>query len=361
MSHILKNKTSSPKKNQPENFSKEILDTITRSISDAILALDTNGNILFFNAKFSLLFPSINSSKLLKFRKIFHDSQMVSAFTNALKNGSIEKVKATKLKTVSGYRYYSLSVSAFHGRNNEVFGAVGVFHDVTELKEAEQIRIDFVANVSHEIRTPLTSIKGYANTIAEDLKSSRPIMPEFVEPIIRNCERLENITKDLLDLSILDAKHTLDKEKINLKQITKKIFQTLDDKFRQREQTATCKIDCLELNGDPHRVEQVLTNLLENASKYTPTGGIIHAHWFQTKQYIILEVRDNGPGIAHEHLPRLFERFYRVDKGRSRNLGGTGLGLAIVKHIMMAHNGRVNVTSELGIGSVFRCEFPIPF
>jgi two-component system phosphate regulon sensor histidine kinase PhoR len=228
---------------------------------------------------------------------------------------------------------------------------------MSNLNEIEQMRIDFVANVSHEIRTPLTSIKGFADTILSDLKNGRKINEELVEPIIRNCERLENITKDLLDLSTLDAMHGINKENFSLPDVTGKIFKTLEDKFTKRAQTAKWKCSCFELYGDIHRVEQVLTNLLDNASKYTPVGGNIEAHWFDEKNKIVLEVRDNGAGIGQEHLPRLFERFYRVDKGRSRNLGGTGLGLAIVKHIMLAHNGTVSVTSELGFGSVFRCEF----
>ena len=229
---------------------------------------------------------------------------------------------------------------------------------MTELKEIEQMRIDFVANVSHEIRTPLTSIRGYADTILADLKSGRKITEELIEPIIRNCERLENLTKDLLDLSTLDATHGINKEKFSLSELTKKIFKILEDKFKNRTQSVKWKSSCSELYGDIHRVEQVLTNLVDNASKYTPAGGVIEVHWFCEGNKVVLEVRDNGPGIAQEHLPRLFERFYRVDKGRSRNLGGTGLGLAIVKHIMLAHNGTVSVTSELGHGSIFRCEFP---
>lgn len=342
-----------------DTFPWSILDTITRAISDAILALDSKGNVLFFNSKISLLFPNINAKKITKMKDIFQDPQLIFAFENSLKNGSVEKIKAIKLESISGQQYYSLSVSPFYAANKEMLGAVGIFHDVTELKEAEQIRIDFVANVSHEIRTPLTSIKGYADTLLGDLKTGRTIMPELIEPIIRNCERLENITKDLLDLSILDAKNGIEKEKISVSELTEKIFKALSPNFNKRSQIVRWSSGCIELNGNPHRIEQVLTNLLDNASKYTPVGGLIEARWFQDSKRVVLEVSDNGPGIAPEHLPRLFERFYRVDKGRSRNLGGTGLGLAIVKHIMLVHNGSITVKSELGKGSVFRCEFPL--
>lgn len=341
-------------------FPWSMLDTIMRSISDAILAVDTNGNVLFFNSKISVLFPKIDIRKSSKLNEIFSNSFLSKAFENSLNNKTLEKINAIKFELPSGIQYYSLSVSPFYGKNKDMRGAVGIFHDVTELKEAEQIRIDFVANVSHEIRTPLTSIKGYADTLIGDLKTGRSIEPELIEPIVRNCERLENITRDLLDLSILDTKHSFEKENINLPQLTEKVFKNLENNFKIRKQNASWKCNCILLNGNAHRVEQVLTNLLDNASKYTPVGGQIEVLWFlEGNENIILEVHDNGPGIAQEHCPRLFERFYRVDKGRSRNLGGTGLGLAIVKHIMLTHNGTVCVKSELGKGSVFRCEFPL--
>ncbi len=333
-------------------------DTIMKSISDAILAVNIEQKPLFFNSKFSLIFPMIHKNKSSKLRDIFQDPQLISAFENALLLGRVEKIKAIKLEQASGLRYYSLSVSPFHAANKEVFGVVGVFHDVTELKEAEQIRIDFVANVSHEIRTPLTSIKGYADTLRGDLAAGRAITPELIDPIIRNCERLANITNDLLDLSTLDAKQGIEKESILLFDLTQKVFSHLQNNFEKRLQNVTWTCDCLDINGDSHRIEQVLTNLLDNASKYTPVGGHIKIRWFCEEKIVVLEVSDNGPGIAQEHVARLFERFYRVDKGRSRNLGGTGLGLAIVKHIMLGHGGTVSVTSELGKGSVFRCEFP---
>ena len=344
-------------KNQDEDFHVSILDAIIHSISDAILAVDNKRKILFFNSKFSnQIYPVQHSSKI---EDIFHDQDTISLFENALRNKPQEKLKTLQIHLSNEIRYYSFSVSPFYGKHKEVIGAVGIFHDVTELKEAEQMRIDFVANVSHEIRTPLTSIKGYADTIWGDLKNGTKIEPELFEPIIRNCERLENITKDLLDLSSLDAKHAIEKEVISIPDITRKIFNILKDTFNSRSQLANFTCDCIAMEGDEHRIEQVLTNLLDNASKYTPIGGSIEAHWYENQsKEIVLEVKDNGPGISSEHLPRLFERFYRVDKGRSRNLGGTGLGLSIVKHIMLAHKGTVSVRSHIGKGSLFICVFP---
>ncbi len=230
---------------------------------------------------------------------------------------------------------------------------------INKLKEVEQLRIDFVANVSHEIRTPLTSIKGFADTLLEDATSGRPITAELITPIVRNCERLSNLINDLLDLSALDAQKSLEKEMINAREVTEKVFAQLQSLFTQKSQSANFQCEGITVWGDAHRIEQVLINLLDNASKYTPAGRKIEARWFvDNKNKTILEVKDNGPGIAPEHLERLFERFYRVDKGRSRSLGGTGLGLAIVKHIMMVHGGTVQGSSEVGKGSIFRCEFP---
>lgn len=235
-----------------------------------------------------------------------------------------------------------------------------------ELKRAEKVRIDFVANVSHELRTPLTSIKGYSDTLREDLAAGRLEMaPKFLDVIDRNVNRLIDLIDDLLDLSKLESEESADptasslnRTSIDLRDMTEKVLQQLESKIKKKRHTVQYRIEAREVQGDPKRIEQVLVNLLENAIKYVPYGGEIEVAWTSEEREVQLAVIDNGPGIPAANLPRLFERFYRIDQGRSRESGGTGLGLAIVKHIMQRHGGTVSVRSQLGKGTEFICVFP---
>ena len=261
--------------------------------------------------------------------------------------------------------FYSLSVSPLKNNEDKVYGAVGVFHDVTALKAAEQIRIDFVANVSHELRTPLTAIKGYAETLALDMQSHKEPLPQgwhdFLQVIVRNSARLMSLIGDLLDLSSIESTMSIHKESIDTEDLTRRILEKIAPLIHQKGHTIDLVCEARSVQADPMRIDQVLTNLLDNACKYTPPHGRIEIAWRHTEKrpdVITLWVTDNGPGIPAEHHGRLFERFYRVDKGRSRELGGTGLGLAIVKHIMQQHGGKVGVMGGLQGGTVFYCIFP---
>ena len=221
------------------------------------------------------------------------------------------------------------------------------------------MRIDFVANVSHELRTPLTAIKGYADTLILDSKQGQPASPEFLEIIARNTDRLMNLINDLLNLSSLEAKDNLQKTSLPTGELTSRVIQQMRGVFESKRQQISVETRVSTVLADPTRLEQVLVNLLDNANKYTPAHGRISVHWESSSEGItLLKIADSGPGIPSEHHSRLFERFYRVDKARSREEGGTGLGLAIVKHIMQRHEGSVSVESSPGQGSTFICEFP---
>jgi two-component system phosphate regulon sensor histidine kinase PhoR len=220
------------------------------------------------------------------------------------------------------------------------------------------MRIDFVANVSHELRTPLTSIKGYAETIQSDLVSNRKIEKEFLEIILRNSNRLMNLMEDLLDLSSIESSHQIQKELISTEDLTTKIVSNLQKKIEEKKHKVVCVYNAKSVYADIQRTEQVLVNLLDNAIKYSLEKGTIEIIWDEEENFTVLKVKDSGSGIAFEHQTRLFERFYRVDKARSREQGGTGLGLAIVKHIMLRHNGSVSVESIPNQGATFICRFP---
>lgn len=338
--------------------------TLMGAISDAILAVDQEGCPLFYNSRFAVLFgmPKEEHARL-RLWEIIRDPEVLAAYRMALNEGKAGSVKALRLDQASIHRYVSLAVSPLRRVGGEVYGAVGVFHDVSELKHAEQVRIDFVANVSHELRTPLTAIKGYADTLKQDLREGKSVSPEFVEVICRNTERLLALMNDLLDLSSLESGlDQFHRSGTDTREITERVMTQLKGGFEAKKQKTEVVVNVDRILADPVRLEQVLVNLVDNASKYTPTGGTIGVVWDRDEagKRTLLKVTDTGPGIASEHHGRLFERFYRVDRARSRQLGGTGLGLAIVKHIMQRHGGQVWVESELGHGSQFICAFPDP-
>jgi two-component system phosphate regulon sensor histidine kinase PhoR len=237
-------------------------------------------------------------------------------------------------------------------------GVIAVFHDITDLKKAENIRRDFVANVSHELRTPVTIIKGYADTLLDGTLESDPARAlHFVEIISSHSDRLANLINDILTLSSLETKDALlELNPIDVSGTIAKACMLL--KERAEEKNIAITNDSVggalpRVMADQGRLEQVVVNLLENAIKYTPDGGTIRLFSDDEGEYIKVSVADTGIGIPFKDLPRIFERFYRVDEARTREQGGTGLGLAIVKHIVQLQGGNVSVTSEPGKGSVF--------
>ncbi|MDZ4676328.1 MAG: ATP-binding protein [Oligoflexia bacterium] len=349
-------------KSESLNREREELTTLMSAISDAILAVDQEGVPLFFNTRFALLFGNEEQLQKRNIRlwEMFRAPEILEAFKAALNRGTSTSVKAIEIEQTNNTKqFFSLSVAPLRKQNSEIYGAVGIFHDVTELKGAEQIRIDFVANVSHELRTPLTAIKGYTDTIVEDSKRGIQPKQEFLDVISRNVNRLMALIGDLLDLSALESTDVLQKAQVRTQEVTVRVLNQLQGNFESKKQIVTTHVDAQIVYADPRRLEQVLVNLLDNAHKYTPIGCALEVSWTQERHDVVLKIKDHGPGIPPEHHSRLFERFYRVDKARSREQGGTGLGLAIVKHIMQRHGGSASVESQLGHGATFICRFPI--
>ena len=328
------------------------------AISDAILAVDGEGSALFYNSRFAMLFKDKDLQNR-KLWKMFLDQELLHAFQAALKDGESSIVKAIPFDQPDGRRFFSVSVSPLRAETEEIYGAVGVFHDVTDLKRAEQIRIDFVANVSHELRTPLTAIKGYADTLIQDIDGGKPLQKDFLNVIVRNTDRLMALINDLLDLSSLESTDIILKGVVDTREITSRILKQMGAALTNKNHLVKLEIKAETVFADPRRLEQVLINLLDNANKYAPHGCQLTVVWEDSPDdSVLLKIIDTGPGISPAHHARLFERFYRVDKSRSRDMGGTGLGLAIVKHIMQRHGGSVWVESTMGKGSTFICRFP---
>ncbi len=254
--------------------------------------------------------------------------------------------------------------AALYDAQGRGIGAVVVLNDVTDFRRLEHIRRDFVANVSHELKTPITSIKGFVETLLDGAVIDPVDARRFLQIIAKQADRLDAIIEDLLSLSKIEQGEEtgdIDLDFGRLKDVIDSAIHTCQPKAEERQIhiCTACESDVLA-KMNPALLEQAVINLLDNAIKYSEPGNEVQVLASQFFDEVTITVSDRGCGIATEHLPRIFERFYRVDKGRSRKLGGTGLGLAIVKHIIQAHHGRVTVKSTASIGSVFTIHLPRP-
>ena len=254
--------------------------------------------------------------------------------------------------------------AALHDARGRSIGAVVVLNDVTDFRRLEHIRRDFVANVSHELKTPITSIKGFVETLLDGAIHNAEDAERFLQIIAKQADRLDTIIEDLLSLSkIEDGEDSGDitLELGHLKDVIDNAVHNCQQNATERRiHVCTACEEHITARMNSQLLEQAVTNLLDNAIKYSEPGSEVQVLASQFFDEVTLTVSDRGCGIAAEHLPRIFERFYRVDKARSRKLGGTGLGLAIVKHIVQAHRGRVTVKSTAGTGSVFTLHLPLP-
>jgi two-component system phosphate regulon sensor histidine kinase PhoR len=247
-------------------------------------------------------------------------------------------------------------------RNNEFEGAILVFHDITELRRLEQTRQDFVANVSHELRTPISSIKGYAETLLEGALEDKDNAKEFIGIIYQDSNRLANLINDLLDLSKIESgKMKMNFVSLDPVSVIRRAITVIENQAKIKSISFKVNLapELPKIKADETRFSQIMINLLDNAIKYTPENGSVAVTAKAVNNSLQVDIKDTGIGISEKDLPRIFERFYRVDKTRFRELGGTGLGLSIVKHIVQAHGGQVWVKSELGLGSTFSFTIPL--
>jgi two-component system phosphate regulon sensor histidine kinase PhoR len=356
-------------RNKIEEISKEkdYLQTILKGMMEGVLVVDGRGRILMVNDALRnlLSFSSDVADKMPL--EVIRNAELEAAITSVVREG---KNKVLELNvTVPGGRILEVNVVGILPSSNSagadgegVRGAIAVFHDITRLKELEIIRQDFVANVSHELRTPLTTIKGYAETLLEGALKEE-VAFQFVQVIKRHTDRLTKIVEDLLMLSKIESKEfQLKIEFISLPDFINDVIDFVKEAAEKKEiSISQSKITSSQaIEADRNYLEQIFINLLDNAIKYTHEGGKVTISAIEKdKREIQFSIEDDGMGIPREDIPRIFERFYRVDKGRSQELGGTGLGLSIVKHLVQAHGGRVWVESQLGEGSTFYFTLPI--
>jgi two-component system phosphate regulon sensor histidine kinase PhoR len=342
---------------------KEYLQTILKGMMEGVLVVDEKKRIKMMNeALRSLLFVSSDVADKTPL-EIIRNAALESAIERVLQGGKSEAFEM-EVPTAEG-KTLEVNVVAISSASKDsdgiALGAIAVFHDITRLKRLEKIRQDFVANVSHELRTPLTTIKGYAETLL-DGALKEDVAFQFVQVIDRHADRLTKIVEDLLTLSKIESKEfSLKPERLLISELIDGALDIIKEEAGKKGVSISWSesIPSSFIFGDRKGLEQVLINLLDNAIKYGREGGNIKISVDENPNAEIqISVLDDGIGIPKEDLPRIFERFYRVDKGRSKELGGTGLGLSIVKHIVQAHGGRVWAESDLGKGSSFYFTLP---
>jgi len=363
------NEMSLQLQNKIEEISKEkdYLQTLLRGIMEGVLVVDARGRILMVNNALRHLLslpPHVEDRTPLE---IIRNAELERALRQVLEDGENTILELT-LPSPEGKTFevnvvgISPSPAGMLKEDEGRRGVIAVFHDITRLKELEKIRRDFVANVSHELRTPLTTIKGYAETLLEGALKEE-VASQFVQVIKRHSDRLEKIVEDLLILSKIESKaFQLRMESFSASDLIGDVLDFIKEPLNKKK--ISVSVDeippTLLVYGDRQYLEQVFINILDNAIKYGhERGRIIISGTERDQREVEISVKDDGIGIPKEDLLRVFERFYRVDKGRSHDLGGTGLGLSIVKHIVQAHGGRVWAESQLGEGSTFYFTLPL--
>jgi two-component system phosphate regulon sensor histidine kinase PhoR len=323
------------------------------SMVEGLLLLDENSRIQIANRAFGNLFnvtEDIRGKTILEVLRLHELNNLVSRLPNE------EQVLGTELRLPgTDERWIEVNAAAISSNAGGNFGKILVFHDLTRIKKLERTRQEFVANVSHELRTPLSLIKGYAETLLDGARDNPEVTLRFLQTINRNAERLNFLIEDLLTISELEAgRMQLNLEAVSLPALIEKVFGDFRSRANSKRMMLQCEADGLTVRVDTGRLEQVLCNLVDNAIKYGRTEGSVSiaAREIESGQ-VEVSVQDDGPGIDPGAIDRVFERFYRVDKARSREQGGTGLGLSIVKHIVQSHGGKVWVKSVPGSGTTF--------
>ena len=346
------------------------LEVILESITEAILVVDRTGRVVLANKALANLFGLDPPLDGLLIAEVVRCAAIQDALTGCLAEGrgrAMEVELSGALRLNSGRspeRHLDVQVAPV-SEGNECIGAVVVLYDITRLRQLERMRRDFVANVSHELRTPLTAIKGYAEILSDGALDDRATARRFTGIIENHADRLTHLLGDLLDLSRLESDQLeADMVPCALKPLIDTSIGSVSQAAAQKQIAIHCHVPLsVKVICDPKLIEQALINLLDNAVKYTPAGGKVRVGTRPAEgaDRLAIYVEDTGIGIPSEDLGRIFERFYRVDKGRSRALGGTGLGLAIVRHIAEVHGEQVRVQSKLGAGTTFSFELPSRF
>ena len=331
-------------------------EALLNSIPEGVLLLDKEGRITSNNEALVQMFGVGRALKGKMLLEVFRLHALIDLVRDVTQSGQARELELS----VPGLHQRFFEVNGSMLRQSEGQGVILTFHEITRLKHLENMRKEFVANVSHELRTPLTLIKGFAETLLDGADEDPEAARRFLNTIQRHADRLALIIDDLLTISHLESGQVvLEKQNHRLQPLVDRLRADLQSRAEAREVTIENRISPdVSVFADLQRVQQVLTNLLDNAIKYGRKNGHVLVSARSHEDMVQITVADDGPGIPEDALERVFERFYRVDKARSREQGGTGLGLSIVKHIVLSHGGRVWAESKLEQGSQFHFTLP---
>jgi two-component system phosphate regulon sensor histidine kinase PhoR len=347
-----------------ENKIKEIenqnqkLAAIFNSMVEGVIVVDKTGRIVSINQTIEKIFGILKGNvEGAIFLEAIRNNDIAEIINAVLKKGEPKSCEMALIYPI--HKIFEVSVLPIFD-NGVIAGCLVAIHDITEIRRLETIRRDFVANVSHELKTPLTSIKGFIETLLEGALDDKENNRNFLNIIQKHAERLNNLVEDLLSLANLESKEAVLKREIfNLQQQLEKIISGFESQLKKKSIVMKNELAAgISVYADKDRIEQVFTNLIDNAIKFNKENGIIRIYAKELNKEIKVFVEDSGIGIPEKDIARIFERFYRVDKARSRELGGTGLGLSIVKHIVELHQGSVGVESTEGLGSTFWFSLP---
>lgn len=347
---------------------KNELDAILHCMVEGVIAVDSKECILSINAAAAnFLNIPLLEAKGKWLHEIVRNSDLQKFVRSLMKVQDLQEISLL-LPSESGEKYVQVHGTPLKDKGNHTVGVLIVFNDLTRLRQLENMRKEFVANVSHELRTPLTSIKGFVETIQNGNYNLSDEVKHFLEIIATKTDRLCFIINDILMLTSVEQDHEHKEIQFTLESV-KNVMENAADSCKIKALNKNVALELsiyedMQIQMNPELIEQAIINLIDNAIKYSSSGNKVLITAYKnlnkenSKTEAIIEIRDYGIGIPQEHLERIFERFYRVDKARSRKMGGTGLGLSIVKNIALAHNGSVSVESEISKGSIFRIHLP---
>ncbi|MGP4075730.1 two-component system histidine kinase PnpS [Halobacillus sp. K22] len=339
------------------------LEAVINNMGNGLVLIDERGYILLVNRAFLETFKG-KPAEYISY--LYHDAIPYTAIHETVKKIYMfeETVSETFVLPVNiDRKHLEVTGAPIFSEDRKWKGVVLVFHDITELKQLEQMRKDFVANVSHELKTPITSIRGFSETLLDGAMKDEAMLEQFLQIILKESGRLQSLIQDLLELSKLEREDfNLSIERVDIQRLLSDLLPIVQQHADQKQVQLSTEVEGNTIiEGDSSRLKQVFMNLLTNAINYTKVDGNVSLIFKDLDDRVLVSVKDNGVGIPQEEVSRIFERFYRVDKARSRNSGGTGLGLAIVKHIVEAHHGNVHVDSVVDEGTTFHVEIPKQF
>jgi two-component system phosphate regulon sensor histidine kinase PhoR len=343
----------------PEVFGVgQLFEATMFGMREGLLVVNKDMRVVASNRAAHKLFnPTLPKLESQRLTELTRNPAIYGAFLDALKG---EERSGVKVETHGPERQvFDLRVVPLHANGNGAAGALGVFFDITRTERLELVRREFLSNVSHELRTPLTSILAFVETLQTGALEDRESSQRFLSIISKNASRMHGLIDDILELTAIEGGNVqLRLAPVKLAELVSEVISSLTGKASEQSISLVNNVPAeVVVHADARRLERMVTNLIDNGIKFGSEGGMVTISYESDVRDKIV-VTDNGEGIPNQHLERLFERFYRVDRARSRDLGGTGLGLAIVKHLALLHGGEVTVTSELGKGSAFTIHLP---